>query len=239
MNEEVWKKLEEFNNRSFTRKKGSRFSAFEEEEKFALSPLPDRPYKMSEWKTAKVRPDYHISVESMFYSVPYEYINRQVEVRLSDDLVEIFFNHMRVASHKRLYGKFGQLSTTRDHMPDHHKLFVDQTPEAALDWAEDIGSATLTIVRYILDSYQTEKQALHSIFSLKKFEQRYSKYEIERASKMALSMTERPTVKVLQTILKNNKKSDAEQEQKRRSEDNENNYGFTRGASYYGGKNKR
>ncbi|GEB78528.1 IS21 family transposase [Sporolactobacillus inulinus] len=239
LNEEVWKKLEEFNNRSFTRKKGSRFSAFEEEEKFALSPLPDRPYKMSEWKTAKVRPDYHISVESMFYSVPYEYINRQVEVRLSDDLVEIFFNHMRVASHKRLYGKFGQLSTTRDHMPDHHKLFVDQTPEAALDWAEDIGSATLTIVRYILDSYQTEKQALHSIFSLKKFEQRYSKYEIERASKMALSMTERPTVKVLQTILKNNKKSDAEQEQKRRSEDNENNYGFTRGASYYGGKNKR
>lgn len=90
-----------------------------------------------------------------------------------------------------------------------------------------------------MDSYQTEKQALHSIFSLKKFEQRYSKYEIERACKMALSMTERPTVKVLQTILKNNKKSDAEQEQKRRSENTKNNYGFTRGASYYGGKDKR
>jgi transposase len=94
LNEELWKKLEVFNNRPFTRKKGCRFSAFEEEEKFALSPLPDTPYKISEWRTAKVRPDYHISVESMFYSVPYEYINRQVDVKISDDLVVIYFNHM-------------------------------------------------------------------------------------------------------------------------------------------------
>lgn len=103
----------------------------------------------------------------MFYSVPYEYINRQVEVKLSDDVVEIFFNHMRVASHKRLYGKFGQLSTVRDHMPDNHKLFVDQTPEAAIEWAEGIGSSTLIVIRYLLDTSQTEKQALQSIFSLK------------------------------------------------------------------------
>lgn len=238
LNKEVWAKLAEFNQRPFTRKKGCRLSAFEEEEKFALSPLPSMPYKMSEWKTAKVRPDYHISVESMFYSVPYEYINRQVEVKLSDDLVEIFFNHMRVASHKRLYGKFGQLSTIRDHMPDNHKLFVDQTPEAAIEWAESIGSSTLNVIQYILDASQTEKQALQSIFSLKKSERRYTKYEIERACKMIISMTQRPTVKSIQTILKNNKKNDAEQELKRKSDINKHNYGFTRGASYYGGTGK-
>lgn len=235
LNEEVWMKLAEFNQRPFTRKKGCRLSAFEEEEKFALSPLPSAPYKMSEWKITKVRPDYHISIESMFYSVPYEYINRQVEVKLSDDLVEIFFNHMRVASHKRLYGKFGQLSTIRDHMPDHHKLFVDQTPEAAIAWAEGIGPSTLNVVQYILAASQTEKLALQSIFSLKKSERRYTKYEMERACKMILSMTKRPTVKSIQTVLKNNKKNDAEQELKRQTEISENNYGFTRGASYYGG----
>ncbi len=235
LNEEIRKKLEEFNQRSFTRKKGSRLSAFTEEEKFALSPLPSTPYKMSEWKTAKVRPDYHISVESMFYSVPYEYINRQVEVKLSDDFVEIFFNHMRIASHKRLYGKFGQLSTIRDHMPDNHKLFVDQTPEAAVEWGESIGTSTLTVVRYILDASRSEKQALQSIFSLKKSERRYTKYEIERACKMVISMTKRPTVKSVQTLLNNNKKNEAEQELRRKAEVNKNNFGFTRGAAYYGG----
>lgn len=74
---------------------------------------------------------------------------------------------MRVASHKRLYGKFGQLSTIRDHMPDNHKLFVDQTPEAAIEWAQSIGASTLNIVQYILNSAQVEKQALQSIFALK------------------------------------------------------------------------
>jgi len=236
LNKEVWMKLEEFNQRPFTRKKGCRLSAFEEEEKFALSPLPITPYKMSKWNTVKVGPDYHVSIESMFYSVPYEYINRQVEVRLSEDLVEVYFNHMRIASHKRLYGKFGQLSTIHDHMPDNHKLFVDQTPEAAIEWAESIGASTLDVIQYILDTSQTEKLALQSIFSLKKSERRYSKYEIERACKMVISMTKRPTVKSIQTILKNNKKNDAEQELKRKTETSENSYGFTRGAAYYGGK---
>ena len=174
----------------------------------------------------------------MFYSVPYEYINRQVEVKLSDNLVEIFFNHMRVASHKRLYGKYGQLSTVRDHMPDNHKFFVDQTPEAAIEWAENIGESTLNVIRFILDTYQTEKLALQSIFSLKKLERRYTKYEIERACKMVVSVTKRPTVKSIQMILKSNKKSDAEQELKHKTEISENNYGFTRGAAYYRGSDK-
>uniref|UniRef100_UPI0026EA4595 IS21 family transposase n=1 Tax=Alkalibaculum bacchi TaxID=645887 RepID=UPI0026EA4595 len=235
LNEKVRKKLDEFNHRPFTRKKGSRFSAFEEEEKFALSPLPATSYKMSEWRTAKVRPDYHISVESMFYSVPYEYINRQVEVKLSERFLEVFFNHMRIASHKRLYGKFGQLSTVRDHMPDNHKLYVDQTRESAIEWAENIGPSTSTVIQYILDTYQTEKLALQSIFSLKKSERHYTKYEIERACKMVVSATKRPTVKSVQMLLKNNKKNDAEKTLKHKKEVSENSYGFIRGASYYGG----
>lgn len=238
LNEEIREKLDEFNKRPFTRKDGCRLSAFEEEEKFALSPLPSTQYKMSEWKTAKVRPDYHISVESMFYSVPYEYINRQVEVRLTENFVQIYFNHMRIASHRRLYGKFGQLSTTREHMPDNHKLYVDQTPENAKEWAQSIGENTVNVINYLLEKSQTEKLALQSIFSLKKTERRYSKYEIERACKMILSMTARPSVKGIQTLLANNKKSDAEQELKRKTETTNKNYGFTRGAAYYGGTDK-
>lgn len=125
LNKEIRLKLDAFNRRPFTRKEGCRFTAFEEEEKFALAPLPNKHYQMSEWRTAKVRPDYHISVESMFYSVPYEYINQQVDVKITSDLVQIYFNHMWLTSHKRLYGKFGQLSTVHEHMPDHHKLYVD------------------------------------------------------------------------------------------------------------------
>ena len=174
----------------------------------------------------------------MFYSVPYEYINRQVDVKLSDDMVAVYFNHMWLTSYKRLYGRFGQISTVREHMPDNHKLFVDQTPEVAIEWAESIGTSTLSVVQSILDTYQSEKQALQSIFSLKKMEHRYTTYEIEIACKMVLTMTRRPTVKSIQVILKSNKKKDVEQELKQNTEITDTNFGFTRGASYYGGKDK-
>lgn len=81
-----------------------------------LSHLPPTPFKISAWGTTKVRPDYHVTVESMFHSVLYEYINRQVEIRLSEILVEVYFNHMQVTSHKILNGKFEKLSTIRDNM---------------------------------------------------------------------------------------------------------------------------
>lgn len=109
-------------------------------------------YNISEWKTAKVRPDYHISVESMFYSVPYEYISRQIDVKISEDMIVIYFNHMWLTSHKRLYGRFGQISTVREHMQDNHKLFVDHTTEVAIEWAASIGSSTLSTVKYLLES---------------------------------------------------------------------------------------
>lgn len=99
LNEKVWQKLESFNHRRFSKKAGTRFSAFEAEEKFALSPLPPNPYKMAEWRIVKVRLDYHVSVESQYYSVPYELIGKQVQILISENLVEIFFNHMRIASH--------------------------------------------------------------------------------------------------------------------------------------------
>lgn len=66
-------------------------------------------------------------------------------------------------------------------------------------------------------------------------ERRYSKYEIERACKLVISITKRPTVKSIQTMLKNNKKNEAEQNLKNKAEIDENNYGFTRGVAYYGG----
>src|SRR5699024_11896351 len=97
-------------------------------------------------------------------------------------LVIIYSNHLRVASHKRLYGKFGQLSTIRDHMPDNHKSFVDQTPEAAVEWGRSIGESTLNVVQYMLGASQTEKQALQSIFSLKKTDRKSTRLNSSHVS---------------------------------------------------------
>lgn len=236
LNEEIREKLEDFNNRPFTRKEGSRRTAFEQEEKFALKTLPLTPYSLSIWKTAQVQLNYHISVESMFYSVPYEYIQQKVDIRITEHIVEVYYNHLRIASHKRLHGRFGQFSTIRDHMPDNHKLYVDHTPESALEWSKTIGPSVTKVVSFILDSYQSEKMALKSIMSLRSLGRKYSIEEMEIACERILSYAVSPTVKGISTILKSNKKKMAEADLRSDIEKDEIAHGFTRGASYFGGK---
>lgn len=174
----------------------------------------------------------------MFYSVPHELIGKEVEIKISPKIVEIYFNHMRVVSHPTLYGKYGQFATVKEHMPDNHRLYVEQTPEEATKWATAIGQSTLRVITFILEQYDVEKQALNAIFTLKKLERNYSSYEIEQACRLVLDATNRPTVKSIQTMIKTLEKEDVQKEKKRDSKQIDEKYGFTRGASYYGGENK-
>ena len=71
LNHAIWENLVDFNHKPFQKKDGGRASDFEEEKLFLL-PLPPNPFELAEWKTATVQYNYHISVDRMNYSVPYE-----------------------------------------------------------------------------------------------------------------------------------------------------------------------
>src|SRR5690625_7566611 len=100
----------------------------------------------------------------MFYSVPHELIGKEVEINVSPKIVEIYFNHMRVASHPTLYGKFGQFATIKELMPDNHRLYVEQTPEEAIKCASAIGSSALHVVTFLIVQYDVVNHALLAIF---------------------------------------------------------------------------
>ena len=92
-------------------------SLFLEEEKPLLAPLPATRFELAEHRTATVQFNYHVAVDKMYYSVPYQYIKDKVDVRITDTTIEIFKDHRRIASHRRLYGRPGQYSTVLEHMP--------------------------------------------------------------------------------------------------------------------------
>lgn len=64
INESIRDKLEEFNAKDFKKRKGSRLTAFLEEEKEYLKPLPASRYELAVWSTATIQTDYLITVES-------------------------------------------------------------------------------------------------------------------------------------------------------------------------------
>lgn len=90
LNHAIREKLEQFNRRLFQKKEGSRLDLFLEDEKPLLSPLPATRFELSDWKTATVQFNYHISVDGMLYSVPYEYIKKKVDVKVTDPPLKFF-----------------------------------------------------------------------------------------------------------------------------------------------------
>lgn len=63
--------------------------------------MPEHPYIYAEWKKVRVHIDYHVEVDGHCYSVPYQLVKHQLEVRLTAQTVECFHANQRVASHLR------------------------------------------------------------------------------------------------------------------------------------------
>ncbi|MFC4770338.1 Mu transposase domain-containing protein, partial [Effusibacillus consociatus] len=150
LNAAIAEKLAAFNKRPFQKKPGSRLSTFLDEEKHTLQPLPVSLYECATWKVATVQFNYHIAVDKMYYSVPYEYIKHKVDVRITKGVVEVFYNHHRICSHPRLYGRPGQYHTVADHMPDKHKQYVQWNAERFVSWAQQVGPYTTVAIQAIL-----------------------------------------------------------------------------------------
>lgn len=232
LNGAVREKLEAFNQKTFQKKEGSRWSLFHHEELPFLSPLPATSYELADWKQATVQFNYHISFEGMLYSVPYEYIKRKVDVRVADLVLEIFYNHNRIASHKRLYGRKGQYSTILEHMPPDHQKYLEWNGERFKHWAQRIGPNTHKVIIAILSSSRVEQQTYKSCMGLLKLAERHSESRLETACEKALSYTASPSYKSIKNILATGTKEVLKPEA---DKPKKNNYGVTRGANYYGG----
>ena len=66
-----------------------------------LGPLPKEPFQVTTWTRAKVGRDCHIQVARALYSIPYQYVGKTLEVRLTDHLVECFLEEEQVKVHLR------------------------------------------------------------------------------------------------------------------------------------------
>lgn len=236
LNQSISEKLYEFNSRPFQKKPGSRLSTFLEEESYTLQPLPASAYELATWKIATVQFNYHISVDAMHYSVPYEYIKHKVDVRVTRRVIEVFYSNHRICSHPRLHGRPGQYSTIEDHMPDKHKSFVQWNGERFVSWAQNVGPSTTTVIKAILSFHRIEQQGYKACMGVLKLADRYSLVRLEAACARALSYTPNPSYKNIRTILKSGQDTVAVEQKTTESKQNnsQNDHGFTREAGYYG-----
>lgn len=230
LNQAIREKLLEFNAKPFQKKQGSRLSAFEEEEKAFLLPLPASPYETAIWLKATIQPDYLITAGDCKYSVPYEYIGKEVEIRSTEKCIEVFYQGHRIASHVRKSYSPDPIYIP-EHMPEKHRKYLSYNAEHFKDWASDVGRSTLTVINHFLTMHKVEQQGYKPCASLMRLADRYSLERLEKACEKALSYTPSPSLKNISTILKNgqDKVGILPEISSGRSR------GITRGASYFKG----
>ncbi|NLM77659.1 MAG: IS21 family transposase [Ruminococcaceae bacterium] len=234
LNQAIWELLSEFNSKPFQKKEGSRRSIFLEQEKSFLLPLPKTSFEVATWKIATVQLNYHVTIDKMNYSVPNAYVKHKVDVRVTRQVIEVFYHHQRISSHPRMYGHPGQYSTILEHMPPDHQAYVQWNGERFIQWAGRIGRHTQITVKAILAAHKIEQQAFKSCLGLIKLADKYSVTRLEAACEKALFYTPSPSYKSVKTILATGQdKVDAEQTPSADSESVAA-HGFTRGADYYG-----
>jgi transposase len=228
LNDVIKERLHTFNHKPFQKKDGSRAVMFAEE-RMSLLPLPSAPYELALWAYATVSYDYHIRADEQYYSVPFEYIRREVQVRLTRNIVEVFHEGSRICSHIRLYGKRGQYSTTNAHMPPNHQQYMKWNADRFREAAVKIGVNTTAVVDSILASYKVEEQGYKACVTLLKLAEQYTSQRLEAACAKAFFYTPRPSYKTIQTILKNGQDKPIGETPPPPCET----HGFTRGADYY------
>ena len=94
---------------------------FEAKEKDVLTPLPIKAFYMGFRGQRKVHKDCHIILDHNFYSVPFKYVGKTVEVEQDLKEVKIVYEGSQIALHPYVEGK-GVFSTQTAHYPKYKCL---------------------------------------------------------------------------------------------------------------------
>ena len=164
--------------------RGSRLTQYLEVDKPALKSLPPKPYVFAEWKKALAGIDYHVAIEKHYYSVPYRFLKKPIDVRISASTIECFHKGERIAIHRRAM-KPGH-TTLHEHMPKAHQDYAEWTPERMHSWANSIGPNTGQLIKALTEMHKIPEQSYRSCLGILRMSKTYGKDSLENAAIRAL-----------------------------------------------------
>ena len=118
---------------------------FEKIERSAIRPLPESRYEVARWFRETVNGGYHVSIYSHYYSVPYHYTRKKVDIRVTESTVECFYQESLIACHVR--DDTPNAYTTVDlHRPEAHRQQDLWKGDKLQQWASGIGPNTNKLI---------------------------------------------------------------------------------------------
>jgi transposase len=193
--------LELHNKAPLQRKKYSRDDIFHEVEKPVLLPLPSLMYQLKHTCRATVHKTSHVYLnkDKHYYSVPFSYIGKKVNIIYSKNNVEIYYEGRRIAFHNRIVLKYGY-TTIKEHMPSSHQFMTEWNPLRFLSWGRSIGESCEGYIMKILEKKQHPEQSYKTCLGILSLSKRVDHSRLDNACKRALGY-ERYNLAIIKSIL--------------------------------------
>lgn len=209
LNQEIRRLLKEYNRLLFQRKGTSRRELFQTVERQYLKPLPDHPYELKEYRRAKVQKMGYVyfSPDKTYYSVPYRFIGRSTMIHYTKSLVEVYYNHQRIASHRR-NPSMGIYITNKDHLSSEHQAVTQWSPEYFKTRAAPHGPHVLKCVERILTDLEYPEVGYKRVMGIIQLHKQYGSQRLDKACERAL-ITESVSYTRIKNILENNMDKDS------------------------------
>lgn len=173
------------------------YPVFLEEEKSTLKALPAEPFEIPLWKQCSVHPDHHVVFDRAYYSLPTRYIGKKVWVRGTQKLLQIFYQHELIKTHRR--AKYpGERVTDLSDYPPEKLAYLMSTPTYCRNKASEYGPFTEKLISKILSDHAMRN--LRKAQGILRLGEKYGQKELEQACERAL-LFDNYRYKSIKTIL--------------------------------------
>jgi transposase len=187
LNKAIKEALEEHNDRLMKYRPYTRRQVFEEIERQELQSLPLHRYDLKRKKVVTVMKNNYVCLgeDKNYYSVPYAFIGKRVNIFYSQTEVEVFHRYERIAHHKRDRTPYRYI-TVDEHMAYKNRFMTDWTPEKFIERAANVGVDTRQYIINILEKRQHPEQAYRSCQGILSFASKVGNERLDKACHRAL-----------------------------------------------------
>jgi transposase len=167
---------------------------FEAEERDKLIKLPEIEFRISKVGDRIVYNDCHVYIDYNYYSVPFEYVGKTVNIEIDNKLVRIFYQYKQIAIHEKSEGR-GQFKTVEGHYPKFKCYLSTEYQEEYQIKMKQLGDdAGILFLLLISERPRDWNRPVQGILSLTK---KFPKYVVNLACRRALAfnVSEYQTIK--------------------------------------------
>jgi len=156
---------------------------YKQEEAQKLLPLPEKSFAIPNVGQRKVYHDCHVYFEYNYYSVPFDYVGKMVDIEATENLVKILYNTRQIAIHGRSKDR-GEFITNKSHYPPYKNHLSTEYQESYQAKMKEIGTNAEQMFFYIVQTHPCEwNRTVMGILNLKK---EYSAEVIDKSCRRAL-----------------------------------------------------